>query len=59
MYTWIVEGNGFTIVDDCGEYICDTDTEDKAELLLNVLNESVGAFESRGYDINDVIGGIQ
>jgi len=57
MYTWIEERDSYTIVDDCGQYMCDTDTEWKATMIMTILNDSIEDFESRGYDINDVITG--
>jgi len=51
MYTYIEEEDGYMIVDAEGQYMCYTDTEDKADLILNLLNESMSDFESGNYSI--------
>jgi len=55
MYTWITEDDGYMVVASDGEYFCYTDTEEKADMLINLLNASAEMFESRGYDIGDRI----
>ena len=38
MFTWIEEDDGYIIVENNGEYFCYTDTQDKANRLLGLLN---------------------
>ena len=51
MYDAIQEDGEFIIVDDDGRYYCQTDTEEKCDTLLHLLNESLSDFESGNYDI--------
>jgi len=65
MYTWVKDGEGFEIVfieGNDGEYFAYTDTEEKADMIVTLLNQNLIDFES-GYEVGNkiisIVGGIQ
>ena len=54
MYFAIKEDGGYIIVDGDGGYFCYTDTDEKADTLVHLLNESLNDFDNGNYSIAEV-----
>ena len=57
MYTWVKDGEGYEIVfheGNDGEYFAYTDTEEKADMIVTLLNQDLIDFES-GYEVGNRI----
>ena len=51
MYFAIEEDNGYIIVDADKEYFAYTDTEEKADMMVTLLNNSLTDFQAGRYEV--------